>query len=219
MALSHFIKDTNANMLHKLILTQLIEKAFNHYLGLKQADKLPAQLVGHTLGIQLKGLNLTFYCVFNTHKVHINQDCIDTPTLMIAAPPFTLLKMAMSTDTSEALQEPQLQLTGDATIALTLKQYLDHLDIDWEQLLSRILGYTLANKACQAAQQLKSTSQQQRQSLQQNLRDYIQYEISLTPSPETLEDFYQQIDELKMETDLSVSRVDHLQQKLKNRRR
>lgn len=206
-------------MLHKLILTQLIEKSFNHYLGLKQADKLPAQLVGHTLGIELKGLNLTFYCVFNAHKVHINQDCIYTPTLMIAAPPFTLLKMAMSTDTSEALQEPELQLTGDATLALTLKQYLDSLAIDWEYLLSSILGQTLAHKATQAASQFKQTSQQQKQSLQHNLRDYIQYEISLTPSPETLEDFYQQVDELKMETDLSESRLQHLQQKLKNRRR
>lgn len=205
-------------MLAQLFLTQTIQTTLNSYLKFKQAYPLPAQLISKTLGVRLKGLGLTFYIHFAHDHVQVSQGHIEQPDLMIAAPPFTLLRMACSQDTSQALQEPELELTGDATLALTFKQFLDKLDIDWDYYLSSVIGPRLSHKSQQILGSVKNQIKQNRQSCQNNLQDYIHYEINLTPTPQALEDFYQQIDELKMEVDLCASRLQHLQKRFKQKR-
>lgn len=205
-------------MLTQLFLTQTIEKTLNAYLRIKQAYPLPSQLIGKTIGVKLKGLGLTFYMNFAENYLYISQGCIGPPDLLIAAPPFTLLNMATGSDISQSLNEPELELTGDATLALTFKQCLDQLEIDWEHYLSLVLGASVSRKIMSTFYQCKTKTEHKRQSCQTNLRDYIQYEANLTPTPQTLETFYQQIDELKMEADLCESRIQHLQKRLKQKR-
>lgn len=205
-------------MLTQFFLNRTIENILNSYLHLKQASSLPGQLVGKTLGVHLRGLSLTFYIIFAEQKIYVSQGLIYSPDLMISAPPFTLLSIATQNDISQALQEPELELKGDATLALTFKQFLDKLEIDWEHYFSLILGPSIGTKTQSLLRQCRQQAAYKHQSCETNLRDYLQYELSLTPTPQDLEDFYQQIDELKMAVDLCTSRLQHLQKRFKNRR-
>jgi ubiquinone biosynthesis protein UbiJ len=106
-----------------------------------------------------------------------------------------------------------LVMEGDAEIGLQVVDLFDSLHIDWEDYLAQLVGDTSAYHVSRFIKKVENWLQQSEQSLSNNISEYIHEEAKWLPSREALQDFFNDIDRIRMDIDRAEATI----QQLKNR--
>ena len=94
-----------------------------------------------------------------------------------------------------------VEIEGNIELGQQLIDLFDHLQIDWEEQLSHITGDIPAYHIGQLARKISSWVQHTNESLTTNINDYIHEEAQWLPTREALNDFFNDIDQLRSDTD------------------
>jgi len=108
-----------------------------------------------------------------------------------------------------------IRLSGDTQLAIELKSCLQRLDIDWEGLLADNIGDLAAHQLAQLFRKGQQFAKQSKDTLLDDLDDYLHEEVRLLPSKIELEHFYDQLDQLRLSADRLQARVERLAAKHK----
>jgi ubiquinone biosynthesis protein UbiJ len=107
-----------------------------------------------------------------------------------------------------------LTIEGDAEFAQQVINLFDQVSIDWEEHASRIIGdvpaYQLSKLVSGVRGWLKKTSS----NLKQDASDYLHEEAEWFPTREELQEFFSDIDNIRMDTDRLEARIAHVKSQL-----
>jgi len=187
-----------------------LENILNRYLALdpeskKRLKALDGKIISVVLPVfsfQLKILN---------ERVYLQTE-VETPDVTIKGSPLSLIHLSFADDkTRKKFFAEDVVIEGDLELGQQIIDLFDELEIDWEEYLSQVVGDVPAHHTGNVVRRVKNFSKKARAILYQNINEYAHEEINLFPPREALEDFFQEVDEVRMESDRLEQSVKRLE--------
>ncbi|HVY53643.1 MAG TPA: SCP2 sterol-binding domain-containing protein [Gammaproteobacteria bacterium] len=197
-------------MVMAFLLPQL-EKALNRYLALDpESYKRLNNLDGKTITICLKPLDLTFQIRAFEQKLHLSAEETHPTDIKIIGTPLSLLSLALTTDKKHRFFGDDITIEGDTEYGQQVIDLFDQLEFDWEEYLSQVIGDTPAHEVGRFAKGFFRWSKRAKETLLKNIDEYVHEEQPLFPPEEELQGFYNEVDDVRMETDRLEARIKNL---------
>ena len=137
-----------------------------------------------------------------------------TPDAVLSGAPLTLARIATERGTQGTLFSGDVEIRGDVELGRRFKEFLDSIEVDWEERLSRIVGDVVAHRAAHAARSIAAWGKQALDSLSRDTVEYLQEERRQVPSKNEVQSFLADVDELRSDADRLEARVRRLEAKL-----
>ncbi len=189
----------------------MLSVALNHYLALDpDSSKRLLRLNNKVIAITLLPFSCTLQCHILDEAMTISRKITLTPDVTITGTPLALLGVSLNKSQRHRFFADGVTMTGDSLVAEQFIQLLDQLDIDWEEKLSHFIGDIPAHHIGKWFGACRQWVKQSVDSMQQNIRDYVQEEKNWLPTREALQDFYQDVDALVFDVDRLVAKVERI---------
>lgn len=195
------------------IIEGIINKAL--FLDPKTVKRLKSLDQKH-VKIVFKELNMIFplELSFDTQGVHISTPSSKKFDVTIEGPSMAYLTLALTKDVHKA-RKSGLTFSGDDDVSKKIQELFMDLDIDWEEIVSKVTGDAIANKMGSFFKDFKKINQDIFSNFKDNFRDYIQEERRLLPSLLEVEYFYKDIEILRDDVERVSARIDLLENLMK----
>ena len=197
-----------------LSLTEALETSIN--LVLKQdpatLEKFSA-LQGKVIAFEFTELDLTLHLFPHNEGVQVQYLYQGSADTTLQGSPLAFINMSLG-DSSDSFFSGEIRIKGDIELGQRFKRILDQLDLDWEEWLSGYTGDLVAYKAGKLFRNLNSWGSDALKSLQLDAREYLQDEGQLSPHSAELNDFAENITQLRDHTARLQARIQRLQKKL-----
>jgi len=196
-------------------LFTVAEAAVNRALRLDPASlKRLARIQGQVIGIQATSPSFSIVIIPLDKGVVLQQHFEGEPDALITGSITDLMALASAADKSVAFMDSSLEVSGNIDLTNELAEIFTELDLDWEGLLARFTGDTLAHPIGQMTRSTFSWMKNSHNRMISNLSEYLTEESKICPPPEELEIFYRKIDKLRLDTDRLEARTQRLQEYL-----
>ena len=193
---------------------EVLETALNQYLSLdpEVAGQL-ASLHGKVIGINLSGTAIKLFFIPDQNgQLQVLSQFEGQPDCLISGTPLNLLRSTL-TDTTDSTFTGDVQIDGSSSLAQQFTVILKRIDIDWEEQLSRLTGDIIAHQIGNSFRAGSSWISRSMDSSGLNVQEYLQEEARVLPGALELDNFYQDVDELRDDVERLAARVQRLQQK------
>jgi ubiquinone biosynthesis protein UbiJ len=198
-------------------LVSALDAALNRVLQLDpQAAQRIQALEGKLLALHIRGPNLTLYLLPVDGRLQVHAFAEGHVDTTISATPLGLARLALQTDASDAMFKGDVKIVGDVEFGQAIQDILGHIDIDWEELLSKVIGDVAAHQVGRGARGLANWSEQAANSLQQDLAELLQHEMRVLPQRADIEQFLDDVDKLRADFERFELRLSRFEQRMKN---
>jgi ubiquinone biosynthesis protein UbiJ len=189
-----------------------LEQLLNQAIRLDpEAPKHLAPMHGRVIELQLVGLGLSLYLIPEPNGIQLLSQFEGEADCTLRGTPLDLARMRSTRESADQLFSGSVEIAGDNHLAQQFGDFLSGLDIDWEEQLSKLTGDVISHEIGHAARSLFGWANDQRRTLEQNLGEYLQEEIRLTPSRLEIEPFLQDVDRLRDDVERLEARINRLQ--------
>lgn len=168
------------------------------------------KIAGKTIAIELLKINQCVYLSVKPDYIDIHFDAPEQVDVRLIAKPSTLLKITKDGLENAKLESGELVIEGDAIVGQQFARLMNELDIDWEELFSELIGDIPARALFSVFEKINVLQQNSRQSMQQNLSDYLIEESGLFAHPNQIEDFINAVDELRNDVSRFEARLSQI---------
>lgn len=172
-------------------------------------------LEGRCVELDLVGLPVTLYLLPGPDGMQVLTRFEGEPDTRLRGTPLALLRMSASREASRALFGGEVEFGGDVELGQRFKAILDGMEIDWEELLSRLTGDVLAHQLGNLARGLARWGSSSMDALSSDLGEYLQEERRLLPHPNAVRDYLDEVDKLRSDVDRLEARVRRLRRYLR----
>jgi len=187
-----------------------LETALNPILRLDpDLQSRLAALEGKVIAIEPEGLGLTLYLLPGASGVRVLDQYDGESTVCIRGTPLALVRQWRGQQSASGLA-----VEGDAAVGREFQTALSHLDIDWEEQLSRLFGDAAAHQAGRLWRGLQSWGRRTGDVLLRDSGEYLQQELRALPPRPAVERFLSAVDDLREDTDRLAARIERLRQRL-----
>jgi ubiquinone biosynthesis protein UbiJ len=195
-----------------------VEDRVNGYIALDPEfpHRLDA-LDGRTLLVEIGGMNLDIHISIAQRRLRLHQTHAQAPDVTLCGTPAGLLALLRADDPMAAIQQGMVELRGDAQLAREFKKIFDSLDIDWEEMASRLIGDWPAHRLGILAQRFRQWRRRSDDSLHRSLGEYLQEETRLLPARIEIENFITEVDALREAADRLEARLERLRARRSSR--
>jgi len=188
----------------------LMEIAINRALKLDDFSyQKVISLQGKIIGIELLGINVSFYLVPNADGIQVLADIEEKADTWIRGTPLSMLKTAISDDRS-TLFKGEVTIDGDMELGQKFQRILDGLEIDWEEPLSKVVGDVAAHQLGDIVRGFSSWAINSIDSLTKTTGEYFQEETQDVVNSVEVERFVDEIDELRSDTERLEKRLQRI---------
>lgn len=182
-----------------------LEKAINALIDLDPENKTRLSgLQGQLIRLHIQGPELEIFVLLHADEIEVLSAFDGDVDTTISGSVASLMAMSES---NGGLFAGDVEITGNIETGKKFKRYLDALDIDWEEHLSRIIGDTGAYQTGLLFGKIKSFLEQTNQSLQSTLGEYITEEAELAAPVSEVRHFEEDVDSLRMAADRLSARI------------
>lgn len=193
----------------------VLEEFINRGLGLDPAaaDALRG-LAGRSLGIDVRGLRLRLLVFIATDGLHLAPwppEGNETPDTTIGGPPLALARLFTSTEPYQTLFRGEVEVAGDTGLLERLRGILATADLDWEEPLTRLLGDPVGHQVARGMRGLGKWSDQARESVAQDTRDFLEEETRLVVREDEVRAFSAAVDTLRDDVARLEARLERLE--------
>jgi ubiquinone biosynthesis protein UbiJ len=155
--------------------------------------------------------------IITPERIHVHSNSADNVDACIAGSPRALSALLFSNDPAAALYHPEIVLSGDIHLIQTIHKTLTASGTRWDDVLAPMLKPLLGDSGVSVLTNAVNASagvvRNASQSLQMNVRDYLQEESGLLPARAETEDSNTRLDSLRLRIDRLHARIDLLKQK------
>ena len=191
---------------------EVLEEMINRYLALDDnALESLAPLHGKVIAFHINGPDFHLYFIPSPARLQLFSRIEGEPDCTIKGSLFSLAKLS-GEDKNGQLFGGDVEMSGDAALAHRFGQILAAIDIDWEEHLSRVVGDIPAHHFSRNLRDFFGWTSTARNTIEQNVAEYLQEELGTLPHPESLQDFYDDVDRLRDDIERLEARVQRLQQ-------
>jgi ubiquinone biosynthesis protein UbiJ len=103
-----------------------------------------------------------------------------------------------------------VSIEGDIDLGQRFQDILRHMDIDWEERLSYLVGDVAAHKLGNVARSVFAWGRQTALSLQDNMGEYLKFESNSLPARFEIEQFQHDVDTLRDDVERLEARMQRL---------
>jgi ubiquinone biosynthesis protein UbiJ len=197
------------------LVTSAIEKVANQFLKLDpQSRKELIPLAGKQFKITIDEFPWPLVFAFSESiDVMAIQDDVSVAVDCSIELSLTTLKLLQDSSQITALiQQDKLKLQGDINVAQQFSQLMKNINIDWEEQLSKYTGDVFAHTFFSANSVLKEKFKRDIALLRSTLKDAAIEEKPIAAHPCAVEDFCQQVNELRGDVSRLEARLSILEQ-------
>ncbi len=192
-----------------ILLAQALETAVNQVLKLEgDIETLMQPLVGRSLSVEVTDWRFKLLLVGKPQGFHVYVNAENQADVMLSGDLFALLSLVKSDQPQAILSGQKVSVSGDTSVLQAFSLFAKQLNLDWQQALSNIIGDIPAHLLSQPLKRALQYLQQNHQSHYQDLRDYLQQECRLLPCREEVEDFFEDIQQLRQDIDRLALKVE-----------
>lgn len=195
----------------------MLNKAINRYLALDPESNVRLQsLNGKVITIELLPFHFIFQLQITEHHVHLQANELLTAETKIQGTPLQLLGMMLNKKERQHFFANDITIEGNAELGQQIIALFDALEIDWEEHLSSLIGDVPAYQTNRFIKGIGDWVTKTKNTMVQDINEYLHEEAEWYPSKEALNDFFIDIDNLRMDADRLEARVEnliHLKQK------
>ncbi len=189
-----------------------LEAALNRLLGLDpQARPQLASLQGRVVALEILGLSTTLYLAPGPAGVQLLSRLEAPADCTISGTPLALARLGASRNQAGELFTGGVQLSGDTELGQAFGKILADLDIDWEEQLARLSGDVIAHQLGRGLRGLLGWTRQVRDTLGQDIQEYLQEELQLLPARGEVELFHEAVDVLRDDVERLEARLARLE--------
>lgn len=178
--------------------------------GKTPARELAAELDGKVIAVRVRNTALAMYFVIAGDQVSLRLDPPGEPDVAISSSLFALASLA-ARGGETALRDGSIELTGDLYTAQAFQRLLSYGRPDLEEELSTIIGDAAAHSLGDVARNIGRWAQGARQTMQQNVGEYLQEESQAVPSRYEVDSFRQNVNMLRDDVDRLEARIRRLE--------
>lgn len=193
------------------LLAAGLETALNALLRLdpETLSRLAA-LDGSVIAIEPEGLGLTFYLWPSASGIQVKDVHEGEPTVHIQGTPLALARQWRGQRSTDG----GITVEGNTAVGSEFQAVLAHLDIDWEEQLSKIAGDAVAHQTGRFLRDFQQWGQRAGDTLLQDGAEYLQQEAQVLPPRYMVEQFLSAVDTLREDSDRLTARIERLRQQL-----
>ncbi len=172
------------------------EKLINRVIEQDERASLRLQaLQGQSLCLQLIDWDWSCLLVVADNGVLFTPNASNhfDADVVVAGRGVDLLGLLLHGDELSAMQEGDISITGRLSVAQSLQVLLSELAIDWEGLLSSLMGNVMAHEVSSAARAGRRTLRRFANKASQDFSDVLHDEMGLAPDPKAIADFCDQV--------------------------
>lgn len=199
-----------------LSLTEALETSINHLLKQDPVtlEKFAA-LQGKVLAFELADLDLTLYLFPHTEGLQIQYLYEGQADTTLQGNTLSFINMSLG-DATDSFFSGEVRIKGDLELGQKFNRILKGLDLDWEEWLSNYTGDLVAFKAGSLVREFTSWGKDALKILELDAREYLQDEGDHTPRTTELNDFAEDISQLRNNTARLEARILRLQKLLES---
>ena len=116
--------------------------------------------------------------------------------------------------TNRLFSDGQITMQGDAEAGQQLQRALAQFDLDWEELIARVIGDTPARKVGNAIRDFGQWAEQTAKHSRSNLSDYLTEERQVMASEAAMRRLENGVNTVRENTDRLASRIERLRRQL-----
>ncbi len=124
--------------------------------------------------------------------------------------PVALIKLSTAKNAGATLLESDVEIDGDMRVAEKFSEILREVDIDWEELLSKLVGDIFAYRTGEAVRSATDWLKDSAEAMKLNTGEYISEESGLSPADAEVKEFMDEVDETRMSIDRLEARINLL---------
>ncbi len=190
---------------------ELIEQAGNLVLSL---DPETAQLLenfeGKTFCIEIQEPNYTVYLSPCEDGFALDSHTGQTPDVTLSGSLWSFIKLAREGNDSDVFHTGRIRMQGDAELGQAFQHVMMQLDIDWEELTSKVVGDFASRQIHTVVSEINSWFAQSKRQFNQNLGEVLQEEWRKVPSQVEVERFTDNIEQLRSDLERIEARIKSL---------
>ncbi len=175
------------------------------------ARALCRELAGSTIALRVNNTALAASFLIHEDFMELSTELVDEPDVLLSGSLLTLVRLAASSDVG-ALRDGSLEMTGDVLLAEKFQQLLQFAKPDVEEELSGLVGDAAAHRLGEFARSVGKWGAQARDTMTDNIREYLQEESRDLPSRYEVDRFTADVDALRDDVDRLAARIRRLEQ-------
>ncbi len=160
------------------------------------ARELCAELEDRVFAIRVKDTALAIYFIVGSGEVFLAGEYNDDPDVVVSGSLLSLARLA-GPGGDAAMRDGGLDLTGDVVIAQRFQKMLRYGRPDLEEELSGAVGDVVAHTIGEIARNVGRWGRDTRDTMRQNVGEYLQEESRAVPSRYETETFRNQVELLR----------------------
>lgn len=122
-----------------------------------------------------------------------------------------LPEFLIGADQDKLIKNGGIEIKGDAHIASVFQNTLREIEIDWEEIISKYTGDAVAYQIGRGAKAVHSFRRNLHDNMRQDLRDYLQDNVQAAATQEEVDQFIQEVDNVRAKADRLEARLNRLQ--------
>ncbi len=178
------------------------------------AQKLISNFDGRVVQVNVTQPTFPIRVNFESHKMRLTSiasaDFELAVDATVTASATTLSNLLLTDSSKRSLVSDDLTIEGDTQLVQDLFTAMNKLDIEWEDLLSPVLGDIGTNQLSEFFNSASDWLDDSRSRMKRNVDDYLKEEAKLFPSAVELENWQSRLDQLKLRIDRSEARIQRL---------
>ncbi len=185
------------------------EKCINKSLQYDPATQNAlASCEGKILSLRITSPRITIAAVIQEKSIRLMNHWDGEVDTQVSG---SLIALAQIAQTSvHNLKDSGVTVMGDLQLLAQLQKILQQLDIDWEEMLTQIFGDIIGHQMAQKIRGKIDWTKKRTQTAQQLASEFVTEELQAIPSKIELNDFYRQVDELRLAVDRLEARFNNL---------
>ena len=207
------------NLLINSVALMPLEKTLNKLLQKNSlVQKNLARFSGKTLEVESRMPSLSLSLILQKDSIRLSplsaEDTQIKSHAKISGNASDLIALLVEKPESRSLANPAVTISGDAQLVQDIYQIAQQLEIDWQDQLAFSVGDIATHQIDQFIKNAASWSLQARENTKYNISEYLKEEAHSVPEPTEVENFYSDLDQLKLRIDRLEARKSRLHQRL-----
>ncbi|ABV38701.1 protein of unknown function DUF1243 [Shewanella sediminis HAW-EB3] len=188
-------------------LKQLVDQSPDEYAKLRSIH-------GKVLCIQLSQLSWPLYLVF-AREIQVLGRYEGEVTTRVNADITTLYQLTEGANLTELIKEDKLSIEGDLNLLQTFSHFIQHVEFDFAEPISKYLGDAPTHLLTQGAKQTKSDIAKVFTKSRSHIGQLTTEEYKLAPHKIEFIHLSDRIEDLVADIDAMEKRINHLQDRAK----
>jgi len=183
------------------------EKMLNSALRYDPATRIGlARLEGKILAVQITSPAINVFVMPMDDELRLMGNWDGDVDTRISG---SLIALAQLSQTEiHNLKDSGVTVLGDLSLLADFQRLVKNLDIDWEEMLSQFTGDIIGHQTAQLIRAKFGWAKDRAKSAQRLTSEFLTEELKTLPGKLELEDFYRQVDDLRLAVDRAAARVE-----------